>query len=72
MAELVKIPYKQKMMREDGYLTDTWAKFFRGLFIRAGGTTGQVGGTDISVLNNANSIEDLKLRLEALEQEPSS
>ena len=70
MPNLLKIPYKQKVINDSGFLTDTWAKFIRELFGRVGGNTNQVSGSDISVLNNANSIEDLKLRLEAIEQEP--
>lgn len=66
---LPPIPYKTKVLRANGHFTEPWVKFFRELFFRLGGNSEvPTGGAD--VVTNTNNINDLLLRVEALEQEP--
>lgn len=69
MSNIVKVPYKQKMLNANGTLTNVWAKFFRDLFLLNSGTT-TTSNSSANVITNADDIADLKLRIEALEQEP--
>ncbi len=76
LNNLPPIPYKTKFLDNKGFLSGPWAKFFRGLFFRLGGTSSvPSGGAD--VITNAENIasltsnsSDLTLRVDALEQGP--
>lgn len=39
MQNLRDVPYKVKPLTSDGYISTTWANFFKDLFVRAGGKT---------------------------------
>lgn len=69
MANIVPpIPYKVDVITKTGKMSDPWVKFFRELYNRAGGS--QTTVTDSEDLTTA--VNNIKLRLEALEQEPSA
>ena len=65
------IPYKTPVLKRDNKFSDPWKKFLRELWNRSGANA-ELPSSGADVVTNANNITDLRLRIEAIEQEPVS
>ncbi len=59
------IPYKAKLLSATGYLTDPWAKWFREVFSRIGGTTA-LSNTELESMQTGG-VDELQADVDALE-----
>ena len=66
------IPYKQTVIKDNGYVNDSWAKFFLELFSRVGGANGDFSAQINTALEAYVDSENLALlaRVEDLQKGP--